>query len=148
MPAGQKVNKMYIALRQLIPALLIDKVISQGKPIIKQEGIYINQQAIKIHDYFIRITTDDPKITGDDEVHQEWIAFYKGSINLIKYGQDVLLTFNDAIERYLCDAEIHLWYMKHPEYIARHPQVGDYWHHQKWAVRWYALVDLMRRLKG
>ena len=136
-----------LLIRNLFPSKTVDGIIAQGKPIIKKEGIFINNKAIDIHEYFISISTDDPSITGDDEYHEQWIAWYKGGINLIKYGYDALITYQDAIDKYIDDAEIHRWYMTHPEYVEQRPQVGDYWHHKKWHDRWLAVADLMRRLE-
>ena len=52
----------------------VGQVIGKGELITKRIALWILKKAISIHNYFISIVTDDPAITCDDEVHQEWIA--------------------------------------------------------------------------
>lgn len=126
----------------------VNRAIAEDRLLTDKKGIWILKKAIRIHDAFIRITWDDPMITGDNKLHRQWNAWYVGTINLIRKSEDILITFDEAIDKLFYDSEIHQWYMDHPEYYAQHPAVGDYWHHEKWRDRWLAIVEVLKVKKG
>lgn len=126
----------------------VNRAIAEGNTLTKPEAIWILEKAISIHEYFIALQTDDPNITGSDEVHEEWNAWYYGTMNLLVDGEDALITFEEAIDKLIYDAKIHLWYTRNLDYIERHPAVGGYWHHVKWYHRWLAIVELLKEVSN
>ena len=121
-------------------SIIIDGKIAKGEPITPSDAVAILKKAIKIHDYFIKITWDDP-YTGDDDLHNYWIWWYEQIIALVQGGEAVV-SVEDAIGKLKEDAAIHQWYIDNPQYAVG--IYGKVSHHIKWRDRWLAIVVLLR----
>ncbi|MBA7658854.1 hypothetical protein ES703_66814 [subsurface metagenome] len=121
-------------------SIIIDSRIAKGGPITPSDAAAILNKAIKIHNWFIEITWDDP-YTGDDDLHNYWIWWYEQIIALLRGGEAVV-SVDDAIEKLKEDAIIHQWYIDNPQYAVG--IYGNVSHHTKWRDRWLAIVILLR----
>jgi hypothetical protein len=124
----------------------IDRKIAEGKFISEDEAYLILKKAISIHDYLIEATWDDPAISGDDELHKEWIFWYEQIIAIV-YGYAALITVDEAIDRLKYDVYTHQYWI---DYKLEHPEFqlgyrGDINWQKKWKARWLAIIKLLEK---
>ena len=123
----------------------IDKKIAKGFPISKQDAYLILKKAISIHRQMIDATWDDPAISGDDELHKEWIFWYK-QIIVVVYGGVAFITLDEAIKRLHHDIHTHQYWI---DYKEKHPDFqlgyrGSVALHKKWKARWLAIIEIIK----
>jgi len=86
-------RKTQAQIRQEVITSIIaeaDAWVKRGEELTAEQAVAYLYQLIKIHDAYIRITTDDPAITGTDEWHQLWKWRYSQIISLIsKLGGEI-----------------------------------------------------------
>ncbi len=126
-------------IRKLFPSLTVDKVIRNKQRIIKEEAIWINKYAIRLHQAKLNSKTDNVALTGTDAFHQDYINFYEQAIELIKYGTGITAAY--AIFKYRIDADNHLYYYNHPELC--NSKTGSREWQSLWYWRWLAIIKYL-----
>jgi hypothetical protein len=114
--------------------MTLDDKIRNGLPLSLNDFIKINNEGIRIHQKFLKLTGDDHSVTGTDQYHQEFIDFYTQAIEYARMGQSSL-TQAEIIEKYMDDANNHLRIINENHTSEAE---GDAAHQAKWYWRWIA----------
>jgi hypothetical protein len=118
----------------------VDTKIQRNIPISLQDFIKINNEAIGIHQRFLK-RKDDTGVTGTDLEHEFWIDFYEQAIEFVK-GNPSRWTKGQIVTKYQEDANNHLRYIN--EGLTSDIVGGIAWQ-SKWYWRWIACADYVGR---